>query len=157
MKHGWKVSDLFARVLLLTLAVAACTKPAAPADPMTGTWVRSGMGQPEMTMLIEKVDKGATKLSYLLANGKMMITAVSAMDGNDATVKINGQPTDETMAITRVDKLNTATIDKKKGAKFAISKSTFSDDFKTLTVVTDYGANSPTTPNSKVTESWVRK
>src|SRR5262249_27827339 len=56
MKREWKVLDVFAGILLIALAGApACTKPAAAADEMIGTWVRSG--KPDKTMLIEKADK----------------------------------------------------------------------------------------------------
>jgi hypothetical protein len=154
MKHGWKALGL----LVALAVVPACTKPAPPVDPLAGTWVKTAsLGKPEMTMLVEKADKGALKLTYLVGDGKMKIAVVTAMDGSDAPMQINGHPTDETMAITRVDKLNTSTVLKKKGVQFGTSKGTLSDDFKTLTVVADYAANSAVNPNSKVTESWTRK
>jgi hypothetical protein len=68
----------------------------------------------------------------------MIMSVVSALDGKEAPVLLNGKDSGETMAITLVDKLHSQTVVTMKGKPFGTSKGAFSPDFNTLTVENDF-------------------
>ena len=87
----------------------------------------------------------------------MVLTLVSALDGNDAPLLIDGKPSGETMAVKLVDKRHAVTTAKMNGKPFGTSKATFSEDFKTLTVENDNSGAVGGMPAGKSTEIWLRQ
>ena len=61
------------------------------------------------------------------------------------------------MSIKILDKLHTVGTAKMNGKPFGTSKSTFSPDFKTMTVDNDYTASVGGNVAGKSTEIWIRQ
>ena len=136
--------------------------PAAAADSPVGTWVKKANkpGQPTMTLTIEAWGKGKAKLVWTFKGhgmDGMIMSVVSALDGKDAPVLLNGKDSGEMMAISLVDKLHSLTVVTMKGKPFGTSKGTFSPDFNTLTVENDFSTSVGGNPAGKTTEVWTRK
>jgi hypothetical protein len=87
----------------------------------------------------------------------MVLTLVSPLDGSPAPLLVDGKPTGETMSITVVDKHHAVTTLKMNGKPFGASKSTFSEDFNTMTVDNDVSTSVGGNAAGKTTEVWVRK
>jgi hypothetical protein len=81
----------------------------------------------------------------------------SPFDGSERPVLVNGKPSGETMAITRVDDHHVSTVVKMNGKPFGTSKATLSADGKVLTVLNEFSASAGGNPTGKSTERWVRK
>ena len=144
--------------LVAFASLAAIASPARAADSPIGTWVRKAeAGKPEMTMTVEAWGIGKGKLTYRIKGTDLVVTVVSALDGSDAPVLMNGKPSGETMAIKLVDKRHSTTVVKMNGKPFGTSKGAFSEDFKTLTVENDYSASVGSNTAGKSTEIWVRE
>ncbi len=126
-----------------------------------GTWVRTPTKtMPEsMTMTIEACCGSGRRLTYHIAAGKsdMVIVVESRLDGSESPVVINGKPSGETMAITRLDAHHASTILRMNGQEFGTSKGTLSTDGKTLTVINEVSSSAGGSPVGKYTETWVRK
>jgi hypothetical protein len=147
-----KVGRLVVAGLLLIVS------PAAAADSPVGTWVKKvESGKPGMVFKIEKWGSDGAKLTWELKNAKMVMTLATKLDGKDAPLLINGKPSGETMAITRIDKLRSATILKMNGKQFGTSKGTFSADFNTMTVENDTSRAVGGSEMGKTTEVWTRQ
>ena len=86
-----------------------------------------------------------------------MLTIVSALDGTESPVLMNGKPSGETMAIKVLDKLHSSTVVKMDGKAFGTSKGTFAPDFSTLTVENDFSGAAAGGAAGKSTEHWIRK
>src|SRR6185369_8642626 len=97
------------------------------------------------------------KLTYHLKQSALELTIVSALDGSDAPVLVNGKPSGQTMAIKRIDKLHSSTVVKMNGKPFGTSKGAFSEDFKTLTVENEFSESVGGNQAGKSTEVWIRK
>src|SRR5262245_53739081 len=99
---------------LTVLVVAASisfligASPAAAADSPVGTWVKKGEGHAAMTLTIDEWGPNKVKLTWRMAQPKMVLTLVAALDGSEAPLLIDGKPSGETMAIKRIDNLHTA-------------------------------------------------
>ena len=142
------------------LAMVAAARPARAADsPVGGTYVKKTKdGKPEITMKVDQWGPGQVKLTYHVKGAdNMVLTVVSDLKGNDATVSLNGKPTGETMAITVADLRHSTSIIKMNGKPMGTSKATFSADFKTLTVESDMTGMVGNRPQGKTTETWVRQ
>lgn len=149
--------SLAAFVLMMAASLVWLKGPAEAASSPVGTWVKkSGGASKGMTLTIEEWSPGKAKLTWRIADSKMLLTLVSALDGSPAPLLVDGKPTGETMAITVVDKHHTVTTLKMNGKPFGGSKSTFSDDFNTMTVDNDAAPAGGNT-TGKTTEVWVRK
>jgi hypothetical protein len=126
-----------------------------------GTWVRQDTASttPSMTMDVEACCHGGRRLTYhiLIGETKSLLTVESPFDGTEVPVLINGKPSGETMAITRVDANHASAVVKMNGTAFGTSESTFSADGKTLTVVNDFTSQAGGQQAGKHTEIWVRK
>lgn len=125
-----------------------------------GTWVRQATdSMPGMTMTVEACCHGGRRLIYhIVINGtETLLTVESRFDGSDAPVLMGGQPSGETMAITRVDDHHTSAVVKMNGKLFGTSKATLSADGRTLTVINDFSSSAGGQPAGKFTEVWVRK
>jgi hypothetical protein len=148
-------------VLFFVAAVLVGGPPAAAADSPVGTWVKKAKpGQPTMTLTIEAWAKGKAKLVWTFKGqgmDGMIMSVVSALDGKDAPVLLNGKDSGETMAISLVDKLHSLAVVKMKGKPFGTSKGAYSPDFNTLTVENDFATAVGGNPAGKTTEVWTRK
>jgi hypothetical protein len=139
-------------------AVLAGAPPAGAADSPVGTYVKKvEAGKPRMTMTIVQWSPGKAKLTYRIQEPPIVLTIVSALDGSESPVLMNGKPSGETMAIKLVDKLHSSTIVKMDGKPFGTSKGTFSPDFSTLTVENDFSGAAAGGAAGKSTERWIRK
>jgi hypothetical protein len=88
----------------------------------------------------------------------VVLTLETKLDGSDAPLLMNGQPTGETMAIKRIDGKHASTVLKMNGKLFGTSTATFSDDFSKLTIENQVQeATSVGPPRGKMTELWTRK
>jgi len=148
-------------VLFSLAALIVGAPPAAAADSPVGTWVKKAKpGLPTMTLTIEAWGKGKAKLVWTFKGQGMdgvIMSVVSALDGKDAPVLLNGKDSGETMAISLVDKLHSLAVVKMKGKPFGTSKGAYSPDFNTLTVENDFTAAVGGNPAGKTTEVWTRK
>ena len=132
--------------------------PAEAADSPVGTYLKKAeAGKPAMSMTIEQWAPGKAKLTYHIKEPPIVLTIVSALDGSESPVLMNGKPSGETMAIKRVDKLHSSTIVKMDGKPFGTSKGTFSPDFSTLTVENDFSGAAAGGAAGKSIERWIRK
>ncbi len=124
-----------------------------------GTWVRTPTKDipDSMTMKIEVCCGGGRRLSYSLAKQAILMLVETKLDGSEAQVLINGKPSGETMAITRVDAHHANTIIRMNGKEFATSTATLSADGKTLTVINDCASTAGCMPIGKSTETRVKQ
>lgn len=114
---------------------------------------------PAMTMKIEACCNGGRRLTYHLDIGgtATLLIVESRLDGSEAPVMMNGKPSGETMAITRVDAHHASTVLKMNGTFFGTSKATLSADGRTLTVLNDFSASAGGQQAGKSTEVWVKQ
>ena len=104
--------------------VAALAAPSpCRAQPGVGTWVRQTEKSANggMTMVVELCCNGGRRLTYRLTGARTVMMLESPFDGSDAALLIDGKPSGETMAISRVDARHTLTILKLNGRKFGTS------------------------------------
>jgi hypothetical protein len=134
---------------------------AVAADSPVGTWARVGDAPKDkgnMTMTIERWNKSGAKLTYKMVDQPIVLTLETKLDGSDAPLLMNGQPTGETMAIKRVDGHHASNTLKMNGKQFGTSTATFSDDFSKLTIEDQIQeATTVGPPRGKTTEIWMRK
>lgn len=134
---------------------------AIAADSPVGTWARVGDGPKEkgnMTMTIERWNKSGAKLTYKMVDQPIVLTIETKLDGSEAPVVMNGQPTGETMALKRTDSHHATNVLKMNGKQFGTSTAAFSDDFSKLTIENQVQeATSVGPPRGKTTEIWTRK
>jgi hypothetical protein len=131
---------------------------AAAADSPIGTWVKKGEeGKPAMTLTIEEWSTSKAKLTWRIPEAKIVLTLVSALDGSFAPLLLNSKPSGETMSIKLIDKRHAVGTVKMNGKAFGTSKSTFSEDFKTMTVENDFSESVGGNQVGKSTEIWIRK
>ena len=112
-----------------------------------------------MTLIVEACCNGGRRLIYRVAMSgtTTVLTVETRLDGRDAPVMVNGKPSAETMAITRVDSHHASTIIKMNGKPLGTSKVTLSADGKTMTVVNDFSSSAGGQTVGKSTEVWVHK
>src|SRR4029079_17820931 len=126
-------------VAMAFVALLARPPAAGAADSPIGTYLKKAeAGKPAMTMTIEQWAPGKAKLTYHIKDPPIVLTIVSALDGSESPVLMNGKPSGETMAIKLVDKLHSVSVVKMDGKPFGTSKGTFAPDFSTLTVENDF-------------------
>jgi hypothetical protein len=152
------------RLLSRLSAIALCCLVAPrtlSAQLEIGTWVRRvTASQPIMTMKIETCCGSiGRKLTYKVTMGgtEAVLTLSSKMDGSEAAVLMNGQPSGETMALKRVDAHHATNVLKMNGSKFGTSVATLSPDGKTLTVLSDFASAMGGNPAGKQTEVWIKQ
>jgi hypothetical protein len=142
------------------IAIAVCLvalAASAQAQIAPGTWVKRG-GTPGMIMIVESVGSGL-KLTYRIigADGKPMnqyvMTVVTMLDGKEVVVLVDGKPSDETMAVKRIDASHTFTVIKMQGKEFGTSKLEVSGDGRVLKVE-NYTASYAGQPAEVTTEYW---
>jgi hypothetical protein len=131
-----------------------------PAQVEIGTWVRQPTASMAgMTMNVEACCNGGRRLIYHIdINGtETLLTVESRFDGSEAPVLMNGKPSGETMAITRVDAHHATTILRMNGKPFGTSQATLSADGRTLTVLNDFSSSAGGQQVGKYTEVWVKQ
>ena len=139
-------------------ALVAGAPPAEAADSPVGTYLKKAeAGKPAMSMTIEQWAPGKAKLTYHIKDPPIVLTIVSALDGTESPVLMNGKPSGETMAIKVLDKLHSSTVVKMDGKAFGTSKGTFAPDYSTLTVENDFSGAAAGDAAGKSTEHWIRK
>ncbi len=141
--------------------VALASARSLHAQVEIGTWVRQDTASMRdgMTMDVEACCHGGRRLTCHIVIGQTatLLTVESPFDGTGVPVLMNGKPSGETMAITRVDAHHASAVVKMNGAPFGTSNSTLSADGKTLTVLNDFTSAAGGQPVGKQTEIWVRK
>jgi hypothetical protein len=147
------------------LACGIALLPLGAATPLhaqmeIGTWVRQATPtMPTMTMDVTACCNGGRRLTYHVNIGgtQTLLIVESGFDGKDAPVMMNGQPSGETMAITRLDPHHSSAVLKMNGQLFGTSKGTLSADGRTLTVINDFSTSVGSQQAGKYTEVWVRQ
>ena len=86
-----------------------------------------------IALTVEAAGSGR-KLTYKFADPAMVMTIVTQLDGKDAPVLLNGQPTGQTMAIKRIDDRHVFAVVKFQGNEGSTAKSELSADGKVLKV-----------------------
>jgi len=130
-------------------------------SPWSGTWVlHENPPGGRLTMTVEEVGTG-WKLTYKVvgptAAASTVSTVLTPLDGKEAPVLINGQPSDQTMAIERIDSRHTLTVVRYQGKERSVAKSEISPDGKVLTVETAYATSNPIKLAGKQIEHWNRQ
>ena len=145
-------------------AFAAClltmSPRAASAQRGVGTWVKQDTPSAPagLTMTVTECCKGGYLLVYrIAANDQAVMSLDSPLDGTDAPVLVGGQPSGETMALTRVDARHIKAVIKMNGQAFATSTSELSADGKTLTVENVVTTAAAGQSVGKTTEVWKKK
>ena len=139
-------------------ALLAGAPPAEAADSPVGTYLKKAeAGRPAMSMTIEQWAHGKAKLTYHIKDPPIVLTIVSALDGSESPVLMNGEPSGETMAIKMLDGLHSSTVVKMHGKPFGTSKGTFAPDFSTLTIENDFYGAAAGRAAGRSTERWIRK
>lgn len=125
-----------------------------------GVWVREvPASKLALTMTVEACCHGGRRLSYHFDMGgtTTIMLIESPFDGSEQPVLINGKPSGETMAITRVDDHHVSTVVKMNGKPFGTSKATLSANGKVLTVLNEFSASVGGNQAGTSTERWVRR
>jgi hypothetical protein len=130
-------------------------------SPWSGTWVlRENPPEGQLTMKVEEVGVG-WKLTYKVVGPTAAVSTVSTvltrLDGKEAPVLINGEPSGQTMAIERIDSRHTVTVVRYQGKERSVAKSEISPDGKVLTVETAYATSNPIKLAGKQIEHWNRQ
>ena len=100
----------------------------------TGTWIRRDPMPGGAIALTVEAAGGGRKLTYKFADASMVMTIVTQLDGKDAPVLLNGQPSGQTMAIKLIDDRHTSAVVKFQGREGSTAKSELSADGKVLKV-----------------------
>jgi hypothetical protein len=140
--------------------VAMTSARPALAQLEIGTWVRQATDKmPSMTLTIEACCNGGRRLIYHvpIGNTEALLIVETRLDGSDATVKMAGQASPQTMAIRRDDDHHATSVLKFNGAVVGTGKSTLSPDGKTLTNLLEYTSSEGGIPPGKYTEIWIRQ
>ena len=100
----------------------------------TGTWVRRNpLPNGPIALTVEAAGSGR-KLTYKFADPSNVMTIVTQLDGKDAPLLMNGQPSGQTMAIKLIDDRHTFAVVKFQGKETSTAKSELSADGKVLKV-----------------------
>ena len=125
------------RIKCMALVIGLATlAPILHADQIPGgNWVRRPTKDGgSATMLVEPAGTGQKlTFKFAIANGGTATMVVTTQfDGKDATVFVDGKPSGETMAISKVDDHHTTNVLKMNGNPFVTQKSELSADGKVI-------------------------
>jgi hypothetical protein len=124
-----------------------------------GNWERTDEKGKGFTMTVEACCNGGRRLIYHMpamgGQPAMTLTFDSPMNGTEVTVMVGGKPSQETMAIKRIDDRHYSSVVKMSGQPFGTSNATLSADGRTLTV--ESVTQSPSATSGEVIETWVKK
>lgn len=126
-----------------------------------GTWVlREAEPGGQLTMQLEEVSTG-WKITYKVvgpgAAGASDTYIMTPLDGKDVPVLIDGEPSGQTMGITKIDSHHTVNVIKSKGKEIGVSKAELSTNGKVIKVETDYSDSNPGAPAGKQIQYWDRQ
>jgi len=113
-----------------------------------------------MVMVIEAASPGI-KITYRMLGpdgapqDQNVVTVVTALDGKEAPMMMDGKPTGQTMATLRTGVYVASSVVRMEGRTLRKSTAELSADGKTLTVEHVTAATSPST--GKQTEYWDKK
>ena len=133
---------------------------AAWAQLPVGTWIKRPSSTPPMMMIIEPAGAGL-KITYRMLgpDGKAMnqavVSVVTALDGKEAPVMIDGKDSGQTMATLRTDANHATTITRMQGKDFGKSTTELSADGKTMKVENDFSIANPSV--RKQIEYWDKR
>jgi hypothetical protein len=82
---------------------------------------------------------------------------MTPLDGKDVPVLIDGEPSGQTMGVTKIDSHHTVNVIKSKGKEIGVSKSELSANGKVIKVEIDYPDSNPGAPAGKQIQYWDRK
>jgi hypothetical protein len=125
-----------------------------------GTWIKRPSSTPPMMMVIESAGPGI-KITYKMLgpNGAPMedkaVTVVTALDGKEAPMMMDGKATGQTMATLRTDANHATTIIRMQGKDFGKSTTELSADGKAMKVENDVSAINPSA--GKQVEYWDKR
>lgn len=125
-----------------------------------GTWIKRPSSTPPMMMVIESAGPGI-KITYKMLgpNGAPMddklVTVVTALDGKEAPMMMDGKATGQTMATLRTDANHATTIIRMQGKDFGKSTTELSADGKTMKVENDFSVANPSV--GKQVEYWDKR
>lgn len=142
-------------VLLLILGWAGT----ANSQLAVGNWARTDSAGMGMTLTVEACCNGGLRLTYHVppmgGQPAATLTVDSPMDGTEVPVLLNGKPSEETMAIKRVDAFHMSGVVKMNGQLFVTSNTTLAADGKSAT--TESITQMPGGKTQAIIETWVRK
>ena len=144
----------------LVLCLLAYVSPAWAQTPLFGTWIKRPSSTPPMMMVIEEARAGI-KITYRMLDSEgapleqNVVTVVTALDGKEAPMMMDGKPTGQTMATLRTGVYVASSIVRMQGKTLRKSVAELSPDGKILTVENDMTAAGPST--GKLTEYWDKK
>ena len=107
--------------LICTAAFLSAVGWASQADAQlgVGTWVRTDAQAKGITMTVEPCCNGGLRLTYHVptvpGQPQLTMTVDSPMDGTEVPALVGGQPTGQTMAVTRVDERHYSSVVKMGG------------------------------------------
>jgi hypothetical protein len=113
-----------------------------------------------MMMIIEPAGPGI-KITYRMLGpdgnpmNQNVITVITALDGKEAPMIMDGKATGQTMATLRTDANHASTIVKLQGKDFGMSLTELSPDGKTMKVENDFSISNPSV--GKQVEYWDKK
>jgi hypothetical protein len=128
--------------------------------PLLGTWIKRPSSTPPMMMVIEDANPGF-KITYRMLGSdgapieQNVVTVVTALDGKEQPMMMDGKPTGQTMATLRTGVYVASSIVRMEGKTLRTSTAELSPDGKTLTVDNDMSASDPGA--EKRTEIWDKK
>lgn len=134
---------------------------AAAESPWSGTWVlREDQPGGKLTMKIEEAN-GGWKITYKVigpgAPGASNTTILTPLDGKEVTVLIDGQPSEQTMAIRQIDSHHTINVIRFKGKEIGTSKAELGVNGKLVKVEIDYPESNIGAPAQKQIQYWDKK
>jgi hypothetical protein len=145
---------VLAAVLLASLIWAS---PARAQFLIGSTWVRTDDAGKGVTLTIGACCNGGYRLTYQFpamgGQPATVLTIDSPLNGTEVPALANGKPSGQTMALKRVDDRHYTAAVKMNGQPLVTSNGTVSADGKAMTVETF----PPSSPSTKIIETWVRK
>jgi len=147
------------RIAIAALCLLTISSGAWAQSPF-GTWLKRAPSTPPMMMIIEWVAPGI-KITYRMLgpDGNPMnhnvITVVTALDGKEAPMMMDGKATGQTLATQLLDANRASSVIRLEGKELATSNSEISPDGKTMKVENDFTVSDPSA--GKQTEYWDRR
>lgn len=149
------------RRMVLVVGLLSLSSMVGADSLWNGTWVlREAEPGGQLTMQLEEVSTG-WKVTYKVvgpgAAGASDTYIMTPLDGKDVPVLIDGEPSGQTMGITKIDSHHTVNVIKSKGKEIGVSKAELSTNGKVIKVETDYSDSNPGAPAGKQIQYWDRK
>jgi len=145
-------------LMMVGVLVLAGYSKSAQAQLAVGTWIpKSGQFVGQITMKVEMCCGNGRRISYFIkSNPAATMIIESALDGSEVPVLVGGKPSDQTMAIKRIDSRHTLTVIKMDAKAFGTSRAELSAAGNMLTVENTTAAYADQKPTKK-TEIWVKQ